>query len=176
MSKESFSKELLLATITLLDPIIIPVAGIVWEAGKLIYENKNPLKKNFESFLIFVNNHQDEILKKIDADSSVQIGLALLFEQIIKNRVEWKKDRLFGSFLGFIRSEDKEHFELERIFTTISNIDIKSFNSLYEAIKIKKIGYDYIIEEKEIEHMRPPVLSYEKDTKKNMVIILKLNQ
>jgi hypothetical protein len=98
----------------------------------------------------------------------MQIGLALLYEQIIKNRVEWKKDKLFGSFLGFIRSEDKEHFELERIFTTISNIDIESFNSLYEAIKMKKIGYDYIIEDKEIEHMRPPVLSYEsyeKDTK-----------
>jgi hypothetical protein len=92
---------------------------------------------------------QDE---EIIGNNNFISGLAILYNEIIKQRFEWKRLRMYGIFLGFTSEKDKEFFELERMFYTLNLMSEESYKLCLEISKsenIDDIGMGDILELKE---------------------------
>ena len=115
-----------------LDEYLSPALGIAWESGKLLLNlanSKNPLKQRFIEFIGFINKNKESIEQKLD-DQNVISGLITLYEFTMKQRFEEKRLRAFGIFLGFINSDDKDNFELERMYNTLNLMNMKDIQFL----------------------------------------------
>jgi hypothetical protein len=107
-------------------------------------------KNEFISFLNYNYEllQEDEILKNEHFVS----GLGILYQEVIKQRFEWKRQRMYGIFLGFINESDKEFFELERMFYTLNLMDQESYEAcliISKADDLQKIGTGNLLELKE---------------------------
>ena len=56
--------------------------------------------------------------------------LVLTYNEMIKQRHEWKRDRIFGIFWGFVSENDKEKFELEKMYHVLNLMSLEDFNNL----------------------------------------------
>jgi hypothetical protein len=103
---------------------------IVDQFANVIFSNR----KN--EFIKFLDDNYDlfqdkEILKNEHFIS----GLLILYQEIIKQRFEWKRQRMYGIFLGFANEKDKENFELERIYNTLNLMSQNEFSACFEISK-----------------------------------------
>lgn len=106
-----------------------PVALATWFVVKNLYG------LYADSSMDEINDFYKEIDKKIPelslhilSDNNFRKGLLLQTEEIIKTRNKDKIKILKGVFLnGFMTTEDKENFELEKINATIKLMSIENF-------------------------------------------------
>lgn len=154
MNKDDITKEVVIGSagyasaIGFVDPIFAPALGVAWELVKSMYSKNNKnnaIYNNFVEFLHFININKDKLIDSFYSDLNLQIGLVLLYEQIIRTRAKWKRDRLFGGYLGFLESKDRDNFQLERIYHTISLVNHDDYNLLVKVINngFNSISYDF---------------------------------
>lgn len=109
-----------------------PALAIVWGAIK---GGVNALrKKRAEVFLNFaVNNINIEMFN----NEQFIDGFSLTFEEYLKQRNEKKRKCIEKIFLGFIKSEFNDNFEIERMYDLLNKIDLSHVKLLKE---IQSIG------------------------------------
>ena len=149
MSKLSFSKEILVGTagalsaLNFINPIVAPILGVAWESIKLINESEtiNPLKQNFIEYLSFIAKNKTYFSKN-QTDSDVVIGLSILYQEVMKQRFEYKRYRAYGIFVGFLILKNRETFELERIYNTLDLMNIDEILLLEKLYEESYLFYD----------------------------------
>ncbi len=90
------------------------------------------LKDRKQEFIIFLAEHIDLLNNNEVLNNEHFIsGLIILYKQILEQRFETKRQRAYGIFLGFISSEDKEMFELERMYNTLNLMSENDIKKLF---------------------------------------------
>lgn len=102
----------------------IPGLGIPWGLSKALYGAG--LKLRQQRALEWVEMVRDNPLlftREILNDESLQDGFVYSLEQYLIERNEEKRKYFRNIFLGFVQSNKKSEFELEKFFHTLSQLD-----------------------------------------------------
>ncbi len=106
--------------------------------GKTIYEKVNYnkiLKFLFLEFMEFLEKNKNFLKEELFENEHFVSGLIITYSEIMKQRFEWKRQRIFGIFLDFINQEDKENFELERTFNVLNLISLEDLKIFMLILK-----------------------------------------
>lgn len=91
------------------------------------------LKDRKQEFLKFISENIDLLDNpEVYNDKDFISGLVTLYEFTMRQRFEQKRFRAFGIFLGFVNSNDKITFELERMYATLNLMTIKDIKLCLE--------------------------------------------
>lgn len=129
-----------------------PGVNIVW--GALKGGVSNIRVKRAEEFIIFIQNEFN--LDCFNDDYFVD-GLAITFESFLKQRSDYKRKIIKNIFLGFSFNEDKEDFELERMYDIVNRISKKQID-LFTDLKNKN---EIIISWKEFNEIKDYIENYD---------------
>lgn len=107
-----------------------PGIAIVWGAIKGGVASLKEERAN--EFILFIQNN---ILLENFRDEKFIDGLAITFENYLRQRVEFKRSVIKSVFLGFVNSNEKDNFELERYYDILNKINKKQVEILKLASK-----------------------------------------
>ena len=110
-----------------------PVTAVLW--GLFQEQETAKWRYRVDEFLTYVSDGR--FVKDLLEDEQFQDGLALAFRAYVQQRNEKKRDLIKKVFMGFAEEENKEDFELERIFDVIEKI---SFDQMKMLKKVSKDG------------------------------------
>jgi hypothetical protein len=116
---------------------------------KTVFSNHQTIqKKRAEEFLKFIKENEQKFTVELINNECFVSGLALTLREIIKQYSEIKRVRIYSIFLGFVESEDKENFELEKMYHTLNLMSLEDLESLknFKEIEITdniEEGKDY---------------------------------
>jgi hypothetical protein len=135
MKTNNISKDALVGIVSLVNPALSVSLGISWEVAKSIinesYENE-AIKSRLIEVLKFIGENKTIIENDILKNNPHTIsGLIILYENIVKQRFEWKRERIFGIFLGFLNQNDKENFELEKMYNILNLMSLTDLQTLH---------------------------------------------
>ena len=106
---------------------LVPSYVFFRSVSKSIQDTK---KKRAEELIeIMKENEQHFIIELINNECFIS-GLALIFRQVIEQYSEYKRSRIYSIFLEFTDSEDKESFELEKMYNTLNLLSINDLEVL----------------------------------------------
>jgi hypothetical protein len=136
------NKELVLAataTLTAGNPVFIAAVGTSWEVSKKIYEESNSNLQDHTSkvthqFLMALYQDQDKILEEIKNDSAVSIAIAKLYDTMIVQRFEIKRQKAIIILRDFIytKKDEREKFELEKMYHVLDLLSLEDLAVLNE--------------------------------------------
>lgn len=90
-------------------------------------------------FINFIKDHKEEISQEIISANGFKEAFYITFENYLKQRNNEKCEIIKNIFLGFCKSENKEEFEMERLYDVINKIPLNLINLLEEFRKKEKI-------------------------------------
>ncbi len=102
-----------------------------------VYMEYNQDKVN--SFIKFIEENPSVFLNEIVEAEDFREGFLITFEKFLKIRGEKKRETVKRIFLGFTASNDKEKFELERMYDCLEKISMQHM-VLFKLIQKHK-GY-----------------------------------
>jgi hypothetical protein len=111
-----------------------PGIAIAW--GALKGGVSNIRTKRAEDFILFIQNNFN--LNYFNDENFID-GLAITFDSFLKQRNKNKREIIKNIFLGFSGSENKEEFEIERMYDIVYRISEKQIRLFIEIKKQKKI-------------------------------------
>ena len=149
MSKKDVSIDTLAAGViqavtvaTLTNPVtsVAAVAAITLMAGTSKYLSN---RRDTEIKQLAENLCDAETAKYIKEMDEIQFldDLSYSVEKILSQRTEPKRILMRNVFLGYIKSQYKESYPLERMYKTVENLtfaDVKIFRQVLEATRLKE--------------------------------------
>ncbi len=96
-------------------------------------------EKRSNEFFKHIATNVDKFTGKTLQNEQVQEAFIFSFQQYLNERNDKKREAILGILLGFIDSQDKENFELEKISNILSIVSV-------EDIEIVKIWIDGTVE------------------------------
>ncbi len=97
-------------------------------------------KDRVREFFHFTNKHLDKFTREVLEDEQIQDGFVYILQQYITERNKYKRDAILAILLGFVGSNDRENFELEKLNSVLKLVSV-------EDIEIIKVWVDGTIEQ-----------------------------
>jgi hypothetical protein len=111
---------------------MIPGVNIVWafvKSGKEALDSVALVRT--EELLGFFENNSEELLNEhLLQNEQFITGLGLTYEKFLRQRIKLKRDLIKRAFLDFAKAENKEGFELERVYGVLETLSIGSIKFL----------------------------------------------
>jgi len=105
---------------------------------KTVFSNHQTIqKKRAEEFLEFMKKNEQKFTVDLIKNECFVSGLALTLREVIKEYSNIKRAKIYSIFLGFTDLEDKESFELEKMYNTLNLISVDDLEVL-QAFSSKK--------------------------------------
>jgi len=95
-------------------------------------------KKRAEEFLEFMKTNEQYFVMELIHNECFVSGLALTLKQVIEQYSEIKRQYIYNIFLGFTKNENKEDFELEKIYFTLNLMSLRDLETfkIFKEIEI----------------------------------------
>jgi len=98
---------------------------------KTVFSNHQIIQKNrAKEFLEFIKTNEQYFVVELIHNECFISGLALTLKQVIEQYSEIKRQHIYNIFLGFTKAEDKEKFELEKLYFTLNLISLEDLETL----------------------------------------------
>jgi|LakMenEpi03Aug12_release.lakeMendotaPanAssembly.Ray.scaffolds.fasta_scaffold247111_2 hypothetical protein len=117
---------------------------------KTVFSNHQTIqKKRAEEFLEFIKENEQKFTVELINNECFVSGLALTLREIIQQYSEIKRVKIYSIFLGFVESEDKENFELEKMYHTLNLMSLEDLHILnnYSGLGVFRLTQDEVVQE-----------------------------
>lgn len=119
---------------------------------KSVFSNHQIIqKKRAEEFLKFIKENEQKFTVELINNECFVSGLALTLREIIQQYAEIKRVKIYSIFLSFAESEDKESFELEKMYHTLNLMSLEDLGTLnnYYGLAVFRLKQNEIVQETE---------------------------
>jgi hypothetical protein len=100
-------------------------------------------KKRAEEFLSFVEENQQYFISTLINNECFVSGLALTLKTSIEQYSKIKRLKIYNIFLGFTKEEDKESFELEKMYFTLNLMSLGDLEIFQNFEEINEVFVPY---------------------------------